>query len=90
MGRGVDLLKLPLNRFLNVLYRASLDRLRYDEKNPDKPRQDFERIMQVAEWQLPGGEYVPAQREEGAPSWWYGDEDASQSFLQSVGVITGG
>jgi len=73
-----------------VLYKASLERLRYDEKNPDKPRTDFNRTMMVDDWQLPGGDYVPAKNESGAPSWWYGDEDASQSFLQSVGVMNVG
>jgi hypothetical protein len=45
--------------------------------------------MQVTKWQLPGGEYVPL-RETGEPSWWYGDEDASQSFMRSMGVVSGG
>lgn len=81
---------MPLSRLLNVLYKASLERLRYDEKNPEKPRQDFDRDMAITSWQLPGGAYVPVNVEAGTPSWWHGDEDASQSFLQSVGVITVG
>ena len=89
LGRGVDLLKLPLPRFLNVLYHASLERLRYDEKNPTGPRERLDKKLLIAEWELPGGKYVAPVRQAGQPpAWWVDDEEASQSFFTGVGVMS--
>lgn len=40
-------------------------------------------------WRLPGeGEkFVPEDIPANAPSWWFGDEEASQSFLLGQGVV---
>lgn len=47
--------------------------------------------LAVPAWQAPFGEpddQEPADPEdEGAPWWWDGAEDASQSFLRSQGVV---
>jgi hypothetical protein len=44
----------------------------------------------VAIWETPGkvsNEETPIQRhEEEGPSWWHGDEEASQIFLGAMGV----
>lgn len=89
IGRGVDLLSLPLNRFLNVVYSVGVERLKHDDKQPERPRHDFDRALNVHDWTTPGG----ARKRviiEGAPSWWNGDEDASQQFLASMGVMMDG
>jgi hypothetical protein len=40
----------------------------------------------VVRWQVPGGgnKYADAVIEEGAPSWWAGDEEASQASLAAM------
>lgn len=89
MGRGVDLLALPLARFLNVIYHALLSRLKHDDKNPSAPRDNFDKKLSVPQWTLPGGVYVPEKTEGRPPAWWDGDEEASQSFLQTMMVTHG-
>lgn len=43
--------------------------------------------LQVRQWRTPWqGTPETVVAEEGAPWWWAGDEDASQSFLVSQGV----
>jgi hypothetical protein len=70
------------------LFYASTQRLRYDEKNPNAPRERLNKRLKVAEWELPGGKYVaPAQTAGRPPAWWDDDEEASQSFLAGVGVM---
>jgi hypothetical protein len=44
----------------------------------------------VRDWDTPGGVRQRVDIVPGAPSWWTGDEDASQQFLMSMGVMTGG
>jgi hypothetical protein len=62
-------------------------RLNYDEKEPERPRREFDRRFHVADWQLLGFTSRPRERTDGAPSWWVDDEDSSQSFLAAMGVI---
>lgn len=72
-----------------MLYSVAIERLRRDEKQPERPRHDFDTALSVRDWNVPGG----ARRRvvvEGAPSWWDGDEDASQQFLASMGVMIDG
>jgi hypothetical protein len=38
----------------------------------------------VAEWRVPGQVVRPSV--VGAPVWWHGAEDASQSFFQAMGI----
>jgi hypothetical protein len=49
-------------------------------------RRNFDREWEVDMWRAPG-QPAPEPKPviEGAPSWWHGDEDASQSFLSSYG-----
>jgi hypothetical protein len=71
------------------VYSVALERLRQDEKQPEKPRHDFDGTLDVRSWMIPGGARVRVV-EEGAPAWWNGDEDASQQFLASMGVMIDG
>lgn len=89
VGRGVNLLRLPLDRFLNVVYSVSTDRLKHDDKQPERPRREFDHSLGVRNWTVPGGSRKRVVV-EGAPSWWDGDEDASQQFLASMGVMMDG
>lgn len=72
-----------------MIYRAMLERLDYDPDHPRRARDELDRALDVGEWRMPG---VPARREQTersrTPSWWHGDEEASQSFLRAVGVVT--
>lgn len=72
-----------------MLYSVAIERLKYDEKRPEKPRYDFDNTLSVNDWTVPGGTRKRVTV-EGAPAWWTGDEDASQQFLASVGVMTNG
>jgi hypothetical protein len=52
-----------------------------------RPRLDSD--LQVEEWRISDDsrpKYQPSDVPEGAPSWWHGDEEASQSWLRSSGV----
>jgi len=49
----------------------------------DDPREQLEREY-AAVWSAPTRPVVP--REPGAPDWWTGPEEASESFLQAMGV----
>lgn len=64
--------------------------LRHDETDPAGPRRQLDQSLDVAHWTVPGGGITTRQRlrarHPGAPDWWYGDEDASQTFLTSMGV----
>lgn len=54
-----------------------------------------EALLHVNRWPRPGAEMQPAdhtaqpEAQDDAPWWWDGDEDASQSFLTSMGVHLG-
>lgn len=65
-----------------------LQRLAYDEKNPEQPRRLLDQTLQVSEWRTIGG---PRKRKkdvpDNAPAWWQGDEDASQSFLAAMRIV---
>lgn len=60
----------------------------------EEARKQFDNQMGVGAWRMPGQTARPeieeALSEPGAPAWWLGEEDASQSFLQSMGVILDG
>lgn len=63
-----------------------IDTLPYADKEHPDPRAEFlDDPLGVEEWQRPGqvqvGEVIP-----GAPSWWHGDEEASQSMLRQMGI----
>lgn len=86
-ARGVDLLTLPADRFLNVIYRAMIDRLPVDEAGQRPDRAALDNALGVSGWPTPGGGRYPIpEREPGAPAWWQGDEEASQGWLRAAGV----
>lgn len=58
-----------------------------DGQSPEGARKAFDLRLGVAAWTVPGR--APAEAEPvdpRAPWWWTGSEDASQSFLASMGV----
>jgi hypothetical protein len=56
-------------------------------KTMDAAITDLDNQLGVSVWGLPGNiDHQVPEREEGAPDWWYGDEEASQSFLQAQGL----
>lgn len=68
-------------------------RLPQNDRMPERPRQELDQELDTSAWHVPGGPEVkatPREKEPGAPSWWRGDEDASQMFLQSMGVVIQG
>jgi hypothetical protein len=65
-----------------------LQRLTYDEKNPEQPRRLLDQTLQVNEWRTVGrSRKIRKNVPDNAPSWWQGDEEASQSFLQSMRIV---
>lgn len=56
--------------------------------NPVEIRKRFDNELGVAGWGTPGTP-MRADRSEkdDAPLWWTGEEDASQDFLTSMGVV---
>ena len=87
---GVDLRRISFERFLNVIYAEAV--------KPFGPQHEAERAnldsaLGVSIWPIPGRGTrrrvsTPVQSEvpAGAPTWWHGDEEASQSFLREMGV----
>jgi hypothetical protein len=70
-----------------VIYNEMVQRLHIGEDDdPEEVRLQFDRDLSVLRWQVPGGgnKYAEVEIEEGAPSWWAGDEEASQSALASM------
>lgn len=65
-----------------------------DDRTDEQLRKEFDNSIGVRAWRMPGQVLKPeieeALSEPGAPSWWMGEEDASQSFLKSMGVVFDG
>jgi hypothetical protein len=59
-----------------------------ENEQPDTARRRFDGQLGVRNWTTPSTAYKPPEqpRDPKAPWWWEGAEDASQSFLQSMGV----
>lgn len=59
-----------------------------ENEKPDTARKRFDGQLGVRNWALPGAPHKePDQtRDPKAPWWWEGAEDASQTFLKSMGV----
>jgi hypothetical protein len=52
-------------------------------------RGDLDSELGVAAWRITRGltgRPLPPPVDDGAPSWWHGDEEASQTFLRDQGV----
>lgn len=64
------------------------DRLDYSDKDadPERIRQSFDSKLGVRDWVVPGRERIRADVPDNAPDWWHGEEEASASFLTSMGV----
>lgn len=66
-----------------------LSRLRVRKgQTPDEARRSFDGMLGVSSW----GSLVTERREApdrdpNAPWWWYGEEEASDTFLKSMGVV---
>ena len=60
----------------------------HDGQTEEQARARFDADLGVSAWALPGRERREAEpvQDPGAPWWWHGSEDASQSFLASMGV----
>lgn len=63
-----------------------------DGQTEEQARARFDADLGVSAWAAPGQTRKPVQpkRDDGAPWWWTGAEDASQSFLASMGVTLHG
>lgn len=62
-----------------------------DGQSAEDARKAFDAQLGVSGWATPGRAMrEPEPREPGAPWWWHGSEDASQGFLQAMGVTLDG
>ena len=88
IGRGIDLQSLEVNDFLNLIYSEMLKRLSPKKgQTMDDARRALDQRLRVSSWGLPGLETVSqAEYDPSVPYWWGGAEEASQSFLKSMGV----
>jgi hypothetical protein len=59
-----------------------------DEKSNPDPRGDLDRWLDVHLWKTPTTRhtYDDTNAPVGAPAWWHGDEEATDSFLRGMGV----
>jgi hypothetical protein len=60
----------------------------HNGQTEEQARARFDASLGVSAWALPGRDRrePEPQQDPGAPWWWTSDEDASQSFLASMGV----
>lgn len=70
------------------MYYEMTRRTEVDQRNPGRPRRLLDQQLRVSEWRVPGGAYRQRRTVPNAPSWWRGDEDASQTFLHAMGVVS--
>lgn len=63
-----------------------------DGQTEEAARAKFDADLGVSAWASPGHDRrtVEPTPDDGAPWWWTGAEDASQSFLAAMGVTLGG
>ncbi len=66
-----------------------LERLDIPEgEKPEMIRKKFDNELGVPNWPTPGRRIDPGvEIDPDAPVWWTNEEDASQSFLSSMGVV---
>lgn len=60
-----------------------------EDEDPEVVRRRFDTELGVKRWLRTPEEtdkYADAVIDEGAPWWWEGDEEASDSFLEAMGV----
>jgi len=59
-----------------------------DGQSAEDARRSLESVLGVAGWETPGrGRRPVAPRDPRAPWWWHSAEEASDTFLTSMGVI---
>lgn len=77
--------------FCNVVYAFWVEHLPIPEGKGKDPRKELDTALGVSGWPVPG-QVRPARKTgpAGAPSWWHGEEEASQSFLRAMGVRPAG
>lgn len=69
-----------------------LQRLDYDagkEGDQERARKQLDHELKVRRWRITPDDEDPYQdvpKEEGAPWWWDGAEEASASFLEAQGI----
>lgn len=78
---------------MDIVYSEVVELL--DPNNPDARDELDASLGGVEEWRVPGDsvrvKQAAQQRQRadipiGAPSWWRGDEEASQTFLRGMGA----
>lgn len=77
------------------MYAVMLERLDYQQDDTpeslripaNQVRAQFDNELRVPLWRMDrDSEVIEDTRPEGAPAWWDSDEEASNSFLSSMGV----
>lgn len=60
----------------------------HDERTNPDPRGDLDRWLETGLWPTPGvtRTHYDEPVEDGAPAWWHGDEEASQTFFKAMGI----
>lgn len=77
---------------LNVAYSYIVDQLptQDEEGNKRDYRGEFDDLLKIHTWPVPRTQHGTKRYQEKAtstaPSWWQGDEEASQSFMMAMGV----
>ena len=89
VARGVDIRSIPSDQFLNLIYAEMLDRLSPKEgQSMQDARKMLDSMLGVSAWAAPGqGSRTEKPRDPDAPWWWDSPEEASDSFLKSMGVV---
>jgi len=65
-----------------------LQRLGHDRDDPEKPRRLLDQQLRVGDWRSIGrSQPVRHEVPDRTPSWWAGDEEASQSFMQAMRIV---
>lgn len=55
-------------------------------ESPEAARGKFDKMLDVGEWATPWNLDPGPDPLKGAPWWWKGDDEASSSFLDAMGV----
>jgi hypothetical protein len=87
---GVDIRYVSFDRLLNLTYRWLTLRLEPDKEGSVRDaRTRLDSDLGVRMWSriAIGRRDYGIVEPDAAPAWWFGDEDASQSFLTAMGVV---
>jgi hypothetical protein len=88
-AQGVRLEDMDLDLMLDYVYGRWVEALDPPEgTTPEMAIRQLNNQLGVDAWRVPGDEKPMEMpyREPGAPVWWFGEEDASDSFLAAMGV----